>query len=218
MSDTDFRPSRSALWLGLGSAVLLVVLECTYGVVLVLGLSDIRGPGQPIRDPYFTLMEVLILAMMPVMIALVCAIHALCDLSKRHLALAGLVFLAILATITSAVHATILMLSKDPRFADMEHVFSFQWPSVVYVLDVLAWDLFFGLFAIFTALCFERHGLDGWVRRLLLLGGALALFGLWGAATGDTRLRNIGILGYVGVFTLAVGCLAVSFWRRLRPV
>jgi hypothetical protein len=56
----------------------------------------------------------------------------------------------------------------------------------------------------------------GWVRRLFVASGVLALAGLSGVVAGDMRLRNIGIVGYVPVFTVAAGLLVVHF-RRLTP-
>jgi len=34
-----------------------------------------------------------------------------------------------------------------PAFAGLDTVFAFAWPSVVYALDILAWDVFFALAA-----------------------------------------------------------------------
>ena len=42
---------------------------------------------------------------------------------------------------------------------------------------------------------------------------ARALAGLSGVAAGDMRLRNIGIVGYVGVFPIAAGLMALLFRR-----
>ena len=98
----------------------------------------------------------------------------------------------------------------------MYNVFSFEWPSAVYVLDALAWDFFFGFFAIFLALSFERTGLDKWIRGFLILSGILSLAGLLGLALGNMDIRNIGILRYVGVFTIAAVLIAVWMWRPLR--
>ena len=47
---------------------------------------------------------------------------------------------------------------------------------------------------------------------LLIVSGVLALAGLSGLALGDMRLRNLGVLGYVGVFPIAAALLARLFW------
>ena len=121
-----------------------------------------------------------------------------------------------LATVTSCVHAVILALGRESALADMPYLLSFEWPSVVYVLDVLAWDVFFGFFAVCLGASFERGGLGGWLRWVLIASGVLAFAGLWGAVIGDMRFRNIGILGYVAGFTVAAAGLAVHFRRCLR--
>jgi hypothetical protein len=41
----------------------------------------------------------------------------------------------------------------------------------------------------------------------------LALAGLSGVVAGDMQLRNIGIVGYLGVFLVVAGLLAVLFHR-----
>lgn len=216
MSAPDGNPSRSALRLGLAASVLVVIFECAYALALILGLSALEDAGDPIGDPYFSIMELLIIAMMPAFVCLSVAVHATCASHRRHHALAALVFVAILTAITSSVHASILVLAREPAFAGTSHVFSFEWPSVVYVLDVLAWDVFFGFFAVFLALSFKRVGLERWIRGVLLLAGGLAFAGLAGAVVGDMGLRNIGIAGYVGAFTVAAALLAVLFARRMR--
>jgi hypothetical protein len=41
----------------------------------------------------------------------------------------------------------------------------------------------------------------------------LAFAGLSGVVVGDMQLRNIGIVGYVGVFLVVAALLAVLFFR-----
>lgn len=208
--------SRPTLLLGLGSAALLVLFEIVYTVVLLFGLSNLDAPGAPISDPYFTAMEVLILLLMPPMIVLAATAHATCVAERKAFSLAALAFVSVLTGVTTSVHASTLVLSRDPAFDGMSHIFSFEWPSVVYVLDVLAWDYFFALFAASLAFSFGRTGREGWARRTLLVSALLAFAGLWGAATGDMRIRNIGIIGYVPVFTIAVVLMGMHFAQCLQ--
>ncbi|MFN2371195.1 MAG: hypothetical protein ABR506_08585 [Candidatus Krumholzibacteriia bacterium] len=96
-------------------------------------------------------------------------------------------------------------------------VLSFRWPSVVYALDILAWDVFFPLAMLLAAPVFAGGGFVGWIRRLMVTSGLLALAGLAGVVTGNMQLRNVGIVGYVGVFVVVAGLLAVLF-KRTDPV
>ncbi|MEM8796602.1 MAG: hypothetical protein AAGE61_13620 [Pseudomonadota bacterium] len=207
--------SRSVSLLGLGAAVWLVILQCAYALALAFGLSALPSANDPIGDPFFTIMELLIIFMMPAFIVLTVAIHASCAARRKPYALAALVFVSILVALTTTVHTSILFLSRSPDYADIGHIFAFEWPSVAYVIDVLAWDFFFGFFAIFLAFSLERKRLEGWARGLLFVSGVLALAGLFGAAVGDMSIRSIGIIGYVGTFTVAVALIALVMRRRL---
>lgn len=102
----------------------------------------------------------------------------------------------------------------------MPRVLSVKWPSVGYALDILAWDVFFALSVLFAAPVFSgSRRLAAAIRALLIVSGALALAGLSGVITGNMQLRNIGIIGYVGIFPIAALLVAAMFHRaRETPV
>jgi hypothetical protein len=67
----------------------------------------------------------------------------------------------ILADITCSVHFVILTVSRQivaAGFPWATQFFSFEWPSVVYALDILAWDVFFALSMLFPHLSFISAG------------------------------------------------------------
>jgi hypothetical protein len=47
----------------------------------------------------------------------------------------------------------------------------------------------------------------------MIVSGVLALAGVLGVITSDMRYRNIGIIGYVGVFWIVSVLLVIVFWR-----
>jgi hypothetical protein len=98
----------------------------------------------------------------------------------------------------------------------MPLLLSFHWPSVPYALDILAWDVFFALSVLCAAPVFRASRLTASIRGLLVTSGALALAGLSGVILGDMRLRNIGIVGYSGVFPV-VALLLLILFRRTHP-
>ena len=81
---------------------------------------------------------------------------------------------------------------------------------------MLAWDFFFPLSILFAAPAFGGNRLQNVIRSVMITSGLLALAGLSGVVTGDMRLRDIGILGYAGVFPVAAALLAVFFRREHR--
>ena len=211
--------SATARRLGIFSAVGVVILGVAYAITLALGFLSLKSPQQPIGDPMFSILEVLIIVMMPVMVALIVAVHAWAPSRTKILSLTAVVFMSLLAGVTCSVHFVILTLSRQAAFAGQSWLplfLSFKWPSVVYSLDILGWDFFFALSMLFAAPVFGGSRLATSIRGLMIASGVLALAGLSGVVAGDMQLRNIGIVGYLGVFLVVAGLLAVLFYRA-RP-
>ena len=212
--------TATARSLGIFSAAATVILLVAYAVTLAVGLASLESAQQPIGDPMFTILEVLIIIMMPVMVALMVAVHAWAPVHAKALSLISLVFMGLLAGVTCSLHFVILTLSRQPEFTGqpwLPLVFSFSWPSVAYALDILGWDVFFALSMLFAAPVFRGSRLAAWIRVLMIASAVLALAGLSGIVIGDMQLRNIGIVGYVGVF-LVVAALLVLLFYSTRPL
>ena len=208
--------TATARRLGIFSAAATVILLVAYAVTLATGLASLESPQQPIGDPIFAILEVLIISIMPAMVALMVTVHAWAPMHAKTLSLTSLVFMGMLAGLTCSVHFVTLTLSRQPEFAGqpwLPLVLSFNWPSVVYALDILGWDVFFPLSMLFAAPVFWGTRLAAWIRVLMTASGVLALAGLSGVVVGDMQLRNIGIVGYVGVFLVVTALLAVLFYR-----
>ena len=199
--------------MGIVAGLAIVVLELLYVGVLSAGLSGLPTPDDPISDPWFTLMELLILAMVPAFVVLMIAVDAYADRADKGYTRAALVFMAMMGLVTACVHFSVLTLSRQAAFEGADLVFAFRWPSVVYSLDILAWDVFFALSVLFAAAGFRGGGVARAIRWMLVVSGLLAFAGLIGVPTGDMMLRNIGILGYVGAMPVAAG-LIVWLWIR----
>lgn len=172
------------------------ILGVCYAVTTLLGFISLTSPVEPIGNPYFTIMEILTIVIAPLMAISMTAVHYYAspvDKIYTHLAV---FFMFIMAAITSSVHFVILTLSHKSQFDQMAILFSFNWPSVVYVLDVFAWDWFFALSFLFAAPVFKKGKAERTVRLLLVISGTLSLAGLAGVPFDNMQIRNIGIIGY----------------------
>lgn len=190
-------------WLGLSSSAAVALLGLAYGITLGLGLLSLESVDDPIGEPYFSILEVLILLTAPAMVVLMVAVHAWSAPSVRALSLCSLIFMGMAAALTLGVHFTILVLRRLPTFSSQPwspQLLSFRWPSIPYALDILAGDLLFPLSLLFAAPAIGGTRLAIAVRRLLAVAGVLAFIGLAGPILGDMRFRNVGILGYAGIF------------------
>jgi hypothetical protein len=210
------RFTPAARRLGLCSASATVVLMAAYTLTLVVGFLSLDSRDAPIGDPMFSILEILIIAMMPALVALMVAVHAWAPERLKTLSLVSVIFMGLLAGLTCSVHFLVLILTRDSAFAGQPWAplfLSFRWPSVAYALDILGWDFFFPLSMLFAAPVFSGRRLAMWIRALMILSAVLALAGLSGVVTGDMQLRDIGIVGYVGVFLVVAVLLGVLFYR-----
>ena len=155
----------------MGSAAAFIVspLLIAYAITLVLGLLSLKSPLDQIGDPYFTLLEVLIIILAPVLVLVMVAVHGYASPGTKFFSLSALAFMIILAGITSSVHFVVLTVSRQIAAAGFPWAsmfFSFEWPSVAYTLDIFAWDVFFALSMLFAAVVFRNGRLETAIRYL----------------------------------------------------
>lgn len=203
MFDEDF--TKLDKLIGRTTALALFCLGIIYVIILIIGLSTLKSPLEPIHNPWFSIMEILIIVMAPLMVVLMVEVHAYASHNFKTLSLTALIFMSILACITCSVHFVILTVSRQIEFTALSWMplfFSFKWPSVIYALDILAWDLFFSLSMFFAAPVFKGNRLNISVQILMIVSGVLSFAGLIGPIVGDMQIRNIGILGYAGAFPI----------------
>ncbi len=205
---------------GRAAAWTLSFLLVVYAVTTVLGLLSLRSPLDPIGDPYFTMMELLIVLIAPLLVVTMIAVHAYAPPEARVYSLTALCLMIILAGITSSVHFTVLTVSRQLEAAGFTWApwfFSFNWPSVVYTLDILAWDWFFALSVLCAAPVFKAGRLERTVQILLIVSGVLSLAGLIGVPLANMQVRNIGVVGYALVTPFLFVLLGLVFSRTPCP-
>jgi hypothetical protein len=208
--------------LGRSAAVAVFLIIVVYAVTTILGFLSLKSPQDQIGDPYFTMMELLILLLVPPLIVCMIAVHAYAEPGAKPFSFLALAFMIAMGTITTAVHFTVLTVSRQIEaagFAQAPLLFSFTWPSAAYTLDILAWDWFFALSILCAVPVFKKAGLEGAVRSLLIISGVLSLIGLLGVPLAIlgvglwNTVRNIGIVGYALVAPVAFLLLAMVFGR-----
>lgn len=164
-------------------------LGVVYAVTTVLGFLFLKSPQEPFGEPFFSIMELLIIFMAPLMVISMVAVHAYAPPEVKVYSLTALIFMILLAGITSSVHFVILTVSRQIEATGWRWVplFSFKWPSVAYTLDILAWDWFFALSMLFAAPVFQRGWLEKTVRNLMIVSAVLSLAGLIGVPLANSQ-------------------------------
>jgi hypothetical protein len=205
--------------LGILSGWTLFALGIAYVVTMVAAFAAAGNLTDPIKDPHLAIMELLILVQAPLIIVMFAVIHAYAGRANRVFSLTAFAFVCLTVAITIGVHFVLLTFGRQvspaaiPAFTQL---FSWQWPSVFYALDILAWDFCFGLSLLAAAPVFGGNRPGRSVRAGLLVAGTLCLLGLAGAALGNMQLRNVGILGYGAIFPV-VALLAARVFSRTSP-
>jgi hypothetical protein len=175
------------------------ILGVTYAVITLLGFVSLETPEEQIRNPYFMMMEVLTILIAPLMAISMVSVHYYALPADKTYSLASVIFMFLMTGITTSVHFVILTLSYQGQADQIRNLplfFSFKWFSVVYALDILAWDWFFALSFLLAAPVFKRGRAEKLVRALMFISGSLSLVGLIGVFLDNMQVRNIGIIGY----------------------
>ena len=141
-------------------------------------------------------------------------VHSYAPKEKQLFSFIALLFMVMMTCITSGVHFTILAIG----YLKMPELLSFQWPSVVYALDILAWDWFFGLAMLFAANVFTDGRLEQSIRVLMITSGVLSLAGLIGVPFDNMQIRNVGIIGYTLVASIVFLLLGNLFKTRNKQI
>ena len=208
--------SSTARLLGRASSILIGVLLVAYALTTGIGLLTLESPLDPIGDPWFTMMELLIILLAPLMLICLIAVDSVASDAMRIYTRTALIFTALMTTVTCGVHFTVLTVSRlisTAGFPRADLLFAFSWPSVVYTLDILAWDFFYALSILFLAPMFLSERDERLLGSLMVLSGVLSFIGLAGIPTADMGIRNIGIVGYA-VVTIPIFILLSRWFKK----
>jgi hypothetical protein len=200
-------------WIGMWSARVLAAFGVAYAVTMVAGFAAMGNLSKPLEDPYLAIMEVLILVMAPVLVLLAVVIHACAPEGTKTYSMTALGWMLLLAGFTMTVHLVQLTVVRriDPSaIQGFQYLFNWHWPSVLYGVDVVAWDIFFALALLFAAPVFHAAG-HAAVRNGLLIAGAMCVLGIIGPAVNHIALRQIGIIGYAIVWPIVCVPLSKAF-------
>lgn len=186
--------------LGMVSAFSLFIIGVAYLVVVTFGIYK-TGLEEPITGPILSLMELLTLLSAPVLVTVWVAINATTPSERKIWSTTALCFAVLGAGITSSVHfvgLTALRQTGDQGIS---------WPSPLYAVELLAWDVFVGLALIATSFAYLGKGLKRLIRRGSFVVGIFCLAGVLGPITGNMQLQFLSVIGY--------GILLPALWLGL---
>jgi hypothetical protein len=208
--------SPGARRLGIASAVAIAGIGLLYVGVIALWLVVEATPRAPIGDPYLAVMEGLTIASALALVGFVLAVGCFARSARRLHALAALLFGGLGAGLTMTVHFVQLTAVRQLWRAGQLTDYRLVWPSMLFAVEYVAWDVLVGLTMVFAGLSLSPGVDTRSARRVLVLGGALCLVGTGGPLSGWMLLQNLSILGYAIVLPIA-GVLSARLFYVTRP-
>ena len=191
---SDSKNDRYIRW----TAFLLILLGGVYVGLIALGIVTQDPETGFFRDQVKVMMEIatMISAMLLLLFAML--IRNMLEPDRRLLAEISVLFMGIMAALTSTVHfisitVSSVILNANPQFIPL---LSLDWPSVLLSVDILAWDVFFGIGFVFLGLSLRpihRFKLTG---GFMISSGVLSLLGLIALPLDNMNIRYIGVAGY----------------------
>ncbi len=192
--------------LGFLASAGLALVGVGYVVVVGFGIAQ-AGLDKPITDPTLAVMEAITLVSAPLIVILMAAVCCLASPERKVFGVLALAFGTIMAGLTSGVHFTALTAGRQTDFTTLE------WPSTLYAVELLAWDVFLGLALVFAAPVFAGPGCCARARLTLFATGVLCLLGGVGPIVGSMAVQRIGIIGYGVALPITCIFLALVFQR-----
>jgi hypothetical protein len=159
LEEMDWGGTERICATGAWSARAMLGLVAAYVSVLVVGFTSLGNLSKPLPDPYLAIAEGLILVMAPIMVALMLAIHACAPVRAKPFTQVALGWMLAAAAFTTTVHFVELTVARhinQATFPGYARIFDFKWPSMLYAIDIAAWDIFFGLALLFAVPAFAR--------------------------------------------------------------
>ncbi|HEU4860571.1 MAG TPA: hypothetical protein VFT15_12075, partial [Chitinophagaceae bacterium] len=203
--------SHKILQFGLCSAWANFILFIVYDLIVITGI--VIGQGV-LKEPYLAIAEVMTLVSAPLLVLLMVAIHECAPQSAKVFSLTALGWMLLLAGSTVIVHFINLTLWRQisvQQKIDYVRFLGWEWPSMMYAIELVAWHLFFGLSMFFAAFVFKGKRWEKVVRIALIATGLLCIFGLIGPLVGDLIWRLIGVFGYGVGFPIVCVLIARVF-------
>ncbi len=201
---------RPALRRGMWLAWALVALYAAYIGALFAG-GVLRGVPT---DPSLAIAEVLTIVGAVLQVFFVAVIHECAPRRRRTMTLVALGWMFVLAGLTLCVHFVMLTAGRqiDPAtFPGWARVFGWEWPSLLYAVELAAWHVAFGVSIFFAGCGFQGRGRERVVRYGFRTVGVLCVVGVIGPAVGNLLWRMIGMFGYGVLFPLVCAVAALVF-------
>ncbi len=152
------------------SAITLIALGVVYVGLIVWGIITQEPETGFIRDPIRILMEIVTMVSAVALLFFSQSIKIVIAPERSFLAETGVVFMTLLVSLTSLVHFVSITISNQiiDQHPLLSPLFSLNWPSLLMSIDILAWDVFYGIAAILLGLSLRQIKVGTFASTLMI--------------------------------------------------
>lgn len=148
-------------------------------------------------------MEVLTIVSALAFLALVLAMGCFAAERQRVYASASTVLGTLAVGCTLAVHVVQLTAVRQLWRIGARTDYRLIWPSELFAVEYLAWDLLVGLTLVLASFVFLGTRASPLARFALMTSGLLCIVGLAGPISGSMIWQNVAVLGYAILLPIA---------------
>ena len=205
--------SRPGLKTGFWASVIVAILGAIY--LVLLALSSITS-GLPPREPYLTLLNILVLICGPALVFWSICIYEICPIEQRIFGMSSVVLMGLFAAMTGINRFVALTVVRQSTSTEnLALIMPYGWPSVMLALEILGWGFFMGLAIIAAAFIFRGSRLQSVIFWTMLVSGILCVSAAVTMIAGNMNLMLLGAIGWGPGLTLAA-ILTAIFFRKLE--
>jgi len=192
-------------------SVLFIIMGILYSTVLTIGIITRYPDTNNIINEIMYLMGFLTIISAFVVMAFVNEIYKAFGKNygySKFLNRIAIMFLVVITTIVHFLH--IFFNNKKIGNENFEIILTLEWPSFLLLLDIIAWNFFFGLgililgFFLVNKIIFKSAGI------IFIISGILSIIGLVSIPLNNMDLRFIGIIGYTILPVIGAICIKIK--------
>jgi hypothetical protein len=189
----------------------LITLGIIYVLLITIGIMTQSKETGYIQDDIRILMEISTMISAILLLLFAISIDQLVEESKKLFSTFSVLMMLGLVILTLFCHFISITIGES--LIENNEIFgylvSLTWPSVIFAVDILAWDILFGLSFIALGISIINSFPKKIIPITMIVAGILSLVGLIALPLNNMNLRYIGVFGYT-VMPLITSILYIS--------
>lgn len=176
----------------------IVILGIIYIVLIAIGIMTQSKENGYIKDDIRILMEILTMFSAVLLLLFTISINQLVEDERKVFSLFSVLMMLGLVILTFSCHFINITVGKELNDSNksFSYLVSLTWPSVIFAIDILAWDVFFGFSFIALGISIIKSKIWGILPIIMIVSGILSLVGLIAIPLKNMNIRYIGVFGY----------------------